>query len=173
MIASQLSRVARATPPASICTLPRTFALTWTSAPARACCAQKLLQRRLSSSKASCPPDDGSDGTRAAASTQKAAQPARSPTKGSATKTNAPRQSRPRKSKEVDVQSKEIEAEQNVAAAYRNLPSVPRIDGIQRSGSYDLRSGRAVALRWLVRLLIPYRHNPLLLLLPPSSHQPE
>ncbi|GAB7340428.1 hypothetical protein MBLNU457_6860t1 [Dothideomycetes sp. NU457] len=115
MIASQLSRVSRATTQSAICSIPRTISCTRPAVPPTLCYGQRLQQRRPSSSKASCPPGDSSNGPRAAA-----AQATRSPT----AKAPAAQSSRSRKAKATESQRKE----EGNDKMFNNLPKVPSTD---------------------------------------------
>ena len=132
MIVPQLSRAVRATTHNTVCTAQQTATCTRNFTAPSFCLAHRPHQRRLSSSKASCPPDDGSDRNGAAASSQKTAHTARS----QAVRGNGPRPSRTgRKSKEVESQFKQ----DGIDAMFSKLPRVPSTNDMrmQRSGMSD------------------------------------
>lgn len=119
MIASQLSRVSRATTQSAISSVPRTISCTRPAVPPTLCYGQRLQQRRPSSSKASCPPGDSSNGTRAATSAR-VAQSTRSP----AAKAPSTQSNRSRKAKDAESQRKEDGNDK----MFNNLPKVPSTD---------------------------------------------
>lgn len=132
MIAPQLGRAARATSHNTICTAQRTATCTRPAIANSLCLAHRPHQRRLSSSKASCPPDDGKDGSSAATSTNKTAHAARS----QAVRGTGPRPTRSRKSKDAESQFKQ----DKVDAVFDKLPKVPSTNDMrmQRSGMLNV-----------------------------------
>jgi len=133
MIASQLGRAARATTQPTVCTASRTATCPRTAIPPAFCYSQRLQQRRPSSSKASCPPDDGSEGPRAATSTQKTSNSARS----HAVRGSAARSARGRKAREAEAWK-----ENEKGAVFSNLPRVPSTNDMrmQHSGTCHQRA---------------------------------
>ena len=130
MIASQVGRLARATATTHTCTAHRTTVLSRSVASATLKCSDSSQQRRLSSSKASCPPDDGPNSARPAATTSQSPQPARSPGKAS----SGGKQARGRKPKDAEWLQKKTKQSSEEEADYSKLPSVPSTDNIQPAG---------------------------------------
>jgi len=144
MFAPQLGRAARATTHSTVCTAQRTATCTRTFTAPSLSLAHRPHQRRLSSSKASCPPNDGSNRSGAAAGTQKTAHAARS----QAVRGTGPRPTRSsRKSKEAESQFKQ----DGIDAMFSKLPRVPSTNDMrmQRSGM----SCSTVVREWSKRLV--------------------
>lgn len=143
MIASHFGRVARATTSFSSCTAHLGPAATLSAQSSSFNSSQKPTQRRLSSSKASCPPDEGPNGARPSTATQATPQPSRSPT----SRSNGTKQTRGRKQKESDKRAggQDNASKQMTSSAFDNLPSVPTTSHMHPAG----RMKNLVLLEWL------------------------
>ena len=136
MIASQLGRAVRASSIIHTCTAHRTAAAASISAASSSLpCSRSLHQRRPSSSKASCPPDDGPNGARSAATAQQAPTPARTPTSRNASGRQVRTRKAAKKADQVasDERAKQLEHE----ATFSHLPSVPTTSHMHRAGTTE------------------------------------
>jgi len=131
MIASQVSRLARATATNHTCAAQRSLAVSRSTVTAGFSRSECLHQRRLSSSKTSCPPGDGSNGARPATTASQTPQPARAPN----ARSSSGKQTRGRRSKEAEwTQKRAKESDQD--AAFKRLPSVPSTHNMQPAGMW-------------------------------------
>lgn len=136
MIASQLGRAARATTTVGTCTAHRAPAATLSAKASSFTCPQRTHQRRPSSSKASCPPDEGSNGARPSAAAPSVQEPARSP----ASKGSGAKQTRGRKPKDADKHTAlDKTVGQATDSTFDNLPSVPTISHMRPSGESSIK----------------------------------
>lgn len=137
------------------------------SQPSRVSACKALHQRRPSSSKASCPPDNSHKGTRSAAAAPATAstskQSPQSVRPASSGRSSTPRQTRAKKARDGSWVGVRNQKDQS-STAFKDLPRVASTNNIRPIGEY-------CRLLALMTELTRARYNTFLLLLPPPTHQ--
>ncbi|KAF2220908.1 hypothetical protein BDZ85DRAFT_320903 [Elsinoe ampelina] len=157
MIVSGFRSAARALPPGPRAASTRASTVTAAVPSIPTCRASTGHQRRPSSSKASCPPGDQSDGSRATAASAKAATAESSSAKSALPRTSNGRSSsgrtgRGRKVKEEAWTGHTPKAPTSNNSRFDALPSVPNVDMIKES---DLKLSNLFALHRPLALRAP------------------
>ncbi|KAG8626997.1 hypothetical protein KVT40_005942 [Elsinoe batatas] len=157
MIASGFRSATRAIPPGQRAAGTRSSTVTAAVPSIPICRASIGHQRRPSSSKASCPPGDQSDGSRATAASTKAATAETSSAKSALPRTsngrsNSGRAGRGRKAKEEAWTGYTPNAVPAKSSRFDALPSVPNVDTIKES---DLKLSSLFALHRPLALRAP------------------
>lgn len=134
MIHSGLKGAARALPHPQLTAASRVGTVTCSTAPQHFCSSGRTVhQRRPSSSKASCPPGDRSDGPRAAAAPKAETAPAKaSPPRTASGRQHGTRAQRGRKAREEAWQVQRNTASNTL---FDKLPSVPNTNSLSEKGT--------------------------------------
>lgn len=149
MFSSQLGRVARASCSSTTCTAQRTAA-TFSAVTGPLSCSQALRQRRPSSSKASCPPDEGPDGAKPAAPAQQTAPAARSSNARLARSKKAREAMADKAAVAAAIRRQDMKQESRASkqeskldnVAFTNLPSVPTTEELRVPGTHSILPAR-------------------------------